>query len=169
LSGPRREGRVAFVGEAEVRDAARRAYDAEEQVLRLMLPRARIEHVGSTAVPGSVTKGDLDICVIVPPADFAAADARLGGCYARNPGSIHTAEFAAFTAEGGAIDVGIQLVAQGSRWDTFVRWRDLLRADPEVRRAYDELKRRYHQKPMDDYRAAKSAFIENTLSRAPLP
>jgi hypothetical protein len=28
--------------------------------------RARVEHIGSTAVPGSLTKGDLDICDIVP-------------------------------------------------------------------------------------------------------
>jgi GrpB-like predicted nucleotidyltransferase (UPF0157 family) len=158
------EERVTFGDEADFREAAHRAYDEHRRALAALLPRARIEHVGSTAVPGSVTKGDLDICVVVEPADFADADALLGGRYRRNPASIHTAEFAAFTADGGAIDVGIQLVAAGSRWDAFVRWRDLLRNDPEARRAYDALKRRYEGKPMDAYRAAKSDFIDRTMS-----
>lgn len=156
--------RVRFGNEADFREAAHRAYGEHRRALAALLPRARMEHVGSTAVPGSVTKGDLDICVIVEPADFADADALLGGRYRRNLGSIHTAEFAAFTAEDDAIDVGIQLVAAGSRWDAFVRWRDLLRSDPGLRRAYDVLKRRYDGKPMDEYRAAKSEFIDAVLS-----
>lgn len=156
--------RVVFGNEEEFRDAARRAYEEHHRTLRPLLPGARIEHVGSTAVPGSVTKGDLDICVIVEPADFSQADALLAGRCARNLGSIHTTSFAAFTVDGGAIDVGIQLVVAGSEWDTFVRWRDLLRSHPALRRAYDELKRRYDGRPMDDYRAAKSTFIGEALS-----
>lgn len=155
--------RVTFGDEADFREAAHRAYGEHRGALAALLPRARMEHVGSTAVPGSITKGDLDICVIVEPADFAEADALLGGRYRRNLGSIHTAEFAAFIVDGGAIDVGIQLVAAESRWDAFVRWRDLLRSDPEVLRAYDVLKRRYEGKPMDEYRAAKSEFIDRTM------
>src|SRR5687767_5045238 len=104
------EERVSFGREEDVRKAAARAFSEHGRVIRTLLPRARVEHVGSTAVPGSVTKGDLDICVIVEPADLPEADALLGGRYRRNLGSIHTAEFAAFTADGGAIDVGIQLV-----------------------------------------------------------
>ncbi|HEU4882417.1 MAG TPA: GrpB family protein [Longimicrobium sp.] len=156
--------RVAFGNEKEFREAARRAYEEHHRALGALLPRARIEHVGSTAVPGSVTKGDLDICVLVDPADFLEADALLAGRCARNHGSIHTTSFAAFTVDGGAIDVGIQLVAAGSEWDTFVRWRDLLRSHPVLRRAYDELKRRYDGGPMDDYRAAKASFIGEALS-----
>lgn len=158
--------RVTFAGEAEFRDAVRLAFDEHRRVIAELLPGARIEHVGSTAVPDSLTKGDLDLCVLVLPGDFAAADSRLAGRYARNTGSIHTAEFAAFTAEGGTVDVGIQLVAAGSEWDTFVRWRDRLRADPALRLAYDALKRRFHGEPMDAYRAAKSAFIHDALARA---
>jgi GrpB-like predicted nucleotidyltransferase (UPF0157 family) len=155
---------VRFGNEEEFRDAARRAYDEHRRTLGALLPRAQIEHVGSTAVPGSVTKGDLDICVIVEPAEFSEADALLAGCCTRNHGSIHTTSFAAFIADGSAIDVGIQLVAAGSEWDTFVLWRDLLRSDPALRHAYDELKRRYDGGPMDEYRAAKSAFIGEALS-----
>lgn len=158
------EERVTFGREESFREAVGDAFADEHRALRALLPRAVIEHVGSTAVPGSLTKGDLDICVVVEPADFSEADRLLGGRCARNLASIHTAEFAAFTAEGYAVPVGIQLVARGSEWDTFVRWRDLLRGDAGLRERYDQLKQRFDQKPMDDYRAAKSAFIQESLS-----
>ena len=45
----------------------------------------------------------------------------------------------------------------------FVAWRDLLNTNPELRAEYDALKRRFEGAPMDDYRAAKSAFIERHL------
>jgi GrpB-like predicted nucleotidyltransferase (UPF0157 family) len=156
--------RVAFGREDTFREAAQGAFAAEHRALLALLPRAVIEHVGSTAVAGSFTKGDLDLCVVVEPADFPASDSLLGGRYARNLESIHTAEFAAFTAEGHAVPVGIQLVARGSEWDTFVRWRDLLRGDAGLRQRYDLLKQRFEQKPMDDYRAARAAFIQESLS-----
>jgi GrpB-like predicted nucleotidyltransferase (UPF0157 family) len=160
--------RVVFGREERFREAAGRAFREHGRALAALLPAARTEHVGSTAVPGSLTKGDLDICVIVPPADFAEADALLGGRHTRNLGSIHTAEFAAFTVDDEAIDVGIQLVAAGSAWDTFVRWRELLRADADLRRAYDDLKRRHEGRPMDEYRSAKSDFIQGAISRHPV-
>jgi GrpB-like predicted nucleotidyltransferase (UPF0157 family) len=161
------EERVAFGHEEAYRETARHSFDEHRRAIEALLPWARIEHVGSTGVPGSVTKGDLDICVLVEPAGFAEADARMASRYTRNLASIHTDEFAAFTVERGAIDVGIQLVATGSMWDTFVRWRDLLRRDPALRRAYDALKRGYEGRPMDEYRAAKAAFIEESLSHHP--
>ncbi len=52
---------------------------------------------------------------------------------------------ASFTAPAeDGIDVGVQLVPEGSADERlFVGWRDRLRADPELRARYDELKRRH--------------------------
>jgi GrpB-like predicted nucleotidyltransferase (UPF0157 family) len=116
---------VAFGREADFREAARHVFDAHRSAIEALLPRARIEHVGSTAVPGSVTKGDLDVCVIVEPAGFSEADARMASRYT------------------------------------------MLRRDRALRRAYDALKRGYDGRPMDEYRAAKAAFIEEALARHP--
>ena len=59
------------------------------------------------------------------------------------------------------IDVGVQLVPAGSADERhFVGRRDRLRADPELRARYDELKRRHQGDGMDAYRAAKEALIQ---------
>lgn len=132
-------------------------------VLRELLPDARIDHVGSTAVSGSVTKGDLDVCVAVPSDHFAAADEWLATRFARNLGSDRTDDFSAFSGSVRGVDVGVQLVVQGSPSDTFVAWRDLLTSDDRIRAAYDDLKRSFEGRSMEAYRAAKAAFIRTHL------
>lgn len=155
--------RVRFGSEADFRDDVAAAYEAVGGMLRELLPNACLNHVGSTAVPGSVTKGDLDICVLVSGETFAAADAALAAAMARNEGSDRSPTFSAFSTAACGVDVGVQLVVEGSPDDMFVAWRDLMRARPDLREQYDALKRRFEGAAMDDYRAAKSAFIERHL------
>ncbi len=47
----------------------------------------------------------------------------------------------------------------------FERFLKLLRADPEVRRAYNDLKLNWNLRSMNDYRAAKVEFIEKALKK----
>ncbi|HEX7027032.1 MAG TPA: GrpB family protein, partial [Gammaproteobacteria bacterium] len=54
---------VFFVPEAAVREKIARRFDHVKRQLLGLLPLADIQHVGSTAIPGSFTKGDLDIQV----------------------------------------------------------------------------------------------------------
>lgn len=155
--------RVHFGAEADCREDVAAAYEVVGGMLRELLPHACLNHVGSTAVPGSLTKGDLDICVLVSEAAFAAADAALAGVLARNDGSDRTPTFSAFSTAACGVEVGVQLAVEGSADDMFVAWRDLMRARPDLREQYDALKRRFEGAAMDDYRAAKSAFIERHL------
>jgi GrpB-like predicted nucleotidyltransferase (UPF0157 family) len=63
-------------------------------VLVARLPAtADVRHIGATAVPDCLTKGDLDIVVRVPSDDFADADTALATLFARNEGSIRTEGF----------------------------------------------------------------------------
>jgi len=48
-------------------------FERAAAALFVLVPFAAVEHVGSTAVPGSATKGDLDILVRVDRADFENA------------------------------------------------------------------------------------------------
>ncbi len=159
------EGPAHFAPEEAFRDDVAAAYAEVGAELRALLPHACLNHVGSTAVPGSLTKGDLDVCVCVSAAAFAAADQALAHAFARNEGSTRTPTFAAFECSVHGVPVGVQLVVEGSADDVFVAWRDLLRADPELRAEYDTLKRRFEGAPMERYREAKSAFIEARLGR----
>ena len=108
-----------------------------------MLPEADIQHVGSTAIPDSLTKGDLDIQVRVPLDLFPLAVQRLGTQYHLNEGSIRTDTFAAFQDDTTAPPLGVQLSAIGSLEGFFWTLRDVFRTDPVLQRAYDALKQQY--------------------------
>ena len=152
---------VHFLPEEAFRAEVDATWAREAACLRVLVPGADVQHVGSTAVPGTLTKGDLDLQVRVEPGSFAAAERALGGAYAWNTGSSHLPGiFAAFCAPVGSMDVGVQLTAIGSEVDTFWRFREVLRARPDLRHAYDNLKRGHQGGSMAVYRAAKGAFFE---------
>jgi phosphate uptake regulator len=50
-----------------------------------------------------------------------------------------------------------------TRSDTFLEWRQLLERDDEIRRRYDDLKRRFEGGSMEAYREAKARFIADCL------
>ena len=135
-------------------------------ILRARLPAsADIRHIGATAIPDCLTKGDLDIVVRVMPEDFPAADAVLGGLNARNDGSIRTATFAAFCDEASAPPLGIQLTTIGGACDDFHVFAQRMAARPERVARYNTLKRWHDGQPMDTYRAAKARFIAEILAQ----
>lgn len=154
---------VRFLSYEEVRERAEAAFREHHARLSVLLPYADIQHVGSTAIPGARTKGDLDIQVRVPPERFAEAEALLAGHYARNEGSERTPAFSSFQDETLPVPLGIQLTAMGGSHDFFSRARDLLRADPELVAEYDALKARWEGRPMEAYREEKSAFFAKLL------
>ena len=152
---------IPLVREEEIRGRVAAIFGRRRGELEALLPGARIEHVGSTAVPGSLTKGDLDICVIVSGEEFGPASRVLAERLEIHQPENWSATLASFTAPGeDGIDVGVQLVPAGSADERhFVGWRDRLRADFELRARYDELKRRQQADGIDAYRAAKERLI----------
>jgi GrpB-like predicted nucleotidyltransferase (UPF0157 family) len=154
---------VRFSNDPAVFAKAERLFDRVAKRLAAALPAAGIAHVGSTAIPGSLTKGDLDIVVRVSASDFPRAEALLATKFERNIGSFHSHELASFVDASTDPELGVQLVVAGSKLDHFVLWRDRLASDAELRRAYDELKRRFEGQAMDAYREAKARFIAECL------
>ncbi|HEX3359749.1 MAG TPA: GrpB family protein [Solirubrobacterales bacterium] len=153
---------IALVREEEIRERVAAIFARRRAELEEMLPGARVEHVGSTAVPGSLTKGDLDICVIVEGAEFEPASRTLAERFQIHQPENWSPTLASFIAPSeDGIGVGVQLVPAGSPDErSFVGWRDRLRADPELRARYDELKQRHQADGMDAYRAAKERLIQ---------
>jgi GrpB-like predicted nucleotidyltransferase (UPF0157 family) len=150
-------------------DAARAAAQALfDQTLpelrRILPPSADIRHVGATAIPGCLTKGDLDIVVRVPADDFATAEAALAQHFARNTGSVHSENFAAFEASQLRPHLGIQLTAMGGPQDFFHTFMERLAAHPALLARYNDIKRTFDGQSMAHYRAAKGAFIRKVLS-----
>jgi GrpB-like predicted nucleotidyltransferase (UPF0157 family) len=153
------DDKVHFVREDEVRAAVDLLWRSERKKLLRLLPGADVQHVGSTAVPGSLTRGDLDIQVRVPAADFDAAEAVLASHYQRNDRSDRATSFASFTDEKAAPPLGVQLTAIDGPQDRFHRFRDVLRAHPQLREAYDALKLGWEGRPRAGYRAEQAAFF----------
>jgi uncharacterized protein len=104
--------------EAEIRAAARAAFESHRDQVRKLLPDAEVEHVGATSVPGALTKGDLDLLVRVEPGRFEPAVAAMRGAYAIHQPENWTQTFASFVdPEAGEVPVGVQLAVAGSAED----------------------------------------------------
>src|SRR5262245_17533537 len=98
-------------------DSAREAAEAlfavvASELISVLPASAEVLHVGATAVPGCLTKGDLDIVVRVDRMDFAASEALLAKRFSRNVGSIKTDEFAAFEDADRSPHLGVQLTTK---------------------------------------------------------
>ncbi|MGP3561351.1 GrpB family protein [Geobacillus sp. BK01] len=150
---------VSFLLSNQIRERAERVFsEHQERILRL-LPKADVQHVGSTAIPNSLTKGDVDLQVRVPESMFAEAIEKLSTLYKVNEGSVRTDSFCAFYDETADLPLGVQLTAIGSELDLFWKFRDVLLANDRYRVEYDELKKQYEGKNMEEYRQAKQRFF----------
>ena len=129
-------------------------------------PSTPSDAVGSTAIAGSLTKGDLDIRVRVTGRQFPAADLALSRVYARNLQSTRTRAFSAFESTDEGMSVGVQLTVKGSPLDLFWKLREVLKLRPDLRRAFDDLKLQFQGASMEDYREAKSAFFRRVRRTA---
>jgi GrpB-like predicted nucleotidyltransferase (UPF0157 family) len=154
---------VRFSNAPHVFASADRLFKEVAWKLAHVIPAAEIHHIGSTAIPGTLTKGDLDVLVRVSAEDFRVAEAALERMFRRNTGSFRSEAFAAFLDHSTEPDLGVQLVVRDGEADTFLVWRERLESDPELRRQYDDLKRRFEGKSMDEYREAKAQFISERL------
>lgn len=60
--------------------------------------------------------------------------------------------------------MAIQLTVEGGAHDNFLDFLERLRASASLRAEYNELKRSFDGRDMDEYRYAKAVFIERVLS-----
>jgi GrpB-like predicted nucleotidyltransferase (UPF0157 family) len=156
---------MQFRPEKENREAVAAAFEEHREAIAELLPAAQVEHIGATAVPGALTKGDLDLLVRVPGSDFEAAAGALRGRYAVNQPENWSSQFASFEQEpAGEIPVGVQLVIAGSRDDAlFVEWRERLRGDAQLLERFNAFKRGQTDAGPGEYIEAKARFIEAEL------
>jgi 2-amino-4-hydroxy-6-hydroxymethyldihydropteridine diphosphokinase len=147
------------------------AFEAEARRIReKMGPLAvRVEHVGSTAVPGLVAKAIIDIQVSVP--DVGALDSfrvpleQLA--YAYDPDDrFPTYPFFRYPAEGPRLH-HLHVAQVGSIEEIeHIEFRDRLRADPVIAHLYRDLKQELARRYFADrvsYSNSKGGFIHRVL------
>jgi GrpB-like predicted nucleotidyltransferase (UPF0157 family) len=136
------------------------------EVLKI-LPTSRIEHVGSSSIPGSISKGDLDVVVSVSKGHLDSSIQKILGIgYAEKKDTLRTDELCMLTTEKYDHDVAIQLIAEGSEFENFILFRDQLRMNPSLVEEYNHIKLFHQSSAPDDYREAKAKFIYRVLEAA---
>ncbi|HYK52060.1 MAG TPA: GrpB family protein [Candidatus Eremiobacteraceae bacterium] len=154
---------MRFIASESIATEANVIYERHRDIVRSLIPTARVEHIGATAIPTALTKGDVDLLVVVDPKVFAEAEAVLAQRYERNEGSERSATFAAFIDPEGAIPVGLQLVADGSPDEVAFRAAQTRLKEPSTLARYNRLKERFRGKSPDKYLEAKASFIAELL------
>jgi len=141
-----------------------RCFIKAESLVQTTLPYAEIIHVGSTAIPGCLTKGDIDILVRVKPSDFPNALDQLDAILVRSNRNDSTDDYAEFDYVGDDVTVSVQLVSVGGANDGFFcKVPLILNQDKEALQKYNELKTAFNGCDMETYRQAKSKFIESLI------
>lgn len=133
-------------------------------------PPARIEHVGSTSVPGLPAKPVIDIDVVIPSrADLPEAIARLAALGYAHQGDLGITSRESFKRPPDAPPQNLYVCAADSpELRRHVTFRDYLRAHPNDARRYAELKRDLaarHVTDIDGYVNGKADFIKSILGK----
>jgi GrpB-like predicted nucleotidyltransferase (UPF0157 family) len=136
--------------------------------------RLRVEHIGSSSVPGCGGKGYVDLMVVYPSGQLSTAKSVLQELgFQRQQGRDPFPEerpmrVGSVEYEGRRFPIQVHVIASDSaEVDIMLGFRDSLRADPALVRAYEEEKRAIlKQGVLDgvDYAEKKSKFVEVTLA-----
>lgn len=162
-------GRVRLVPYAE---AWKELFEEEKRRLKKAVGRhvISIEHVGSTSIPGLISKPILDIGIAVD--DFEAARVTISpieelGYQFRGEYGIPRRHY---FVKGHARTHHIHVLETTSRdWKTLILFRDYLKQHPEAKEAYQNLKQKLAARfPLDrsSYQDGKAALIQQTLEKA---
>jgi GrpB-like predicted nucleotidyltransferase (UPF0157 family)/inorganic pyrophosphatase len=143
-------------------------FQTEKEKLREIFGSAalNIEHIGSTAVEGLLSKPIVDIAVMIENHKDADAFTELVAQIGYTFHSLSTERH--FYTKGNPVEyhVSIAYADQGGFWERQILFRDYLRTHPETRDEYAKLKEDFLRKDPtggDEYIEGKSEFIKNIL------
>jgi GrpB-like predicted nucleotidyltransferase (UPF0157 family) len=128
----------------------------------------RMEHVGSTAVPGLAAKPIIDMDVVLASsADLAQAIRLLADLGYVHEGDLGVSGREAFRCPSGAARHHLYVLTEGApELHRHIAFRDALRADAALRDEYAQLKRLLAAQYPDDrkaYTQGKSTFIKAVI------
>jgi GrpB-like predicted nucleotidyltransferase (UPF0157 family) len=177
------------IGPYERRAAAVRPWDPRFEIaaarvtaiVHTVRPELEIEHIGSTAVPGLPGKGIIDLGTEADPAEIPAITTDLYGLgFGPQPGpapwpATRPMLVGSIILDGEELRIHFHVQPHGTGdLDKDIRFRDALRADPELRDGYARVKAGIAGPgggPVDaaHYQAEKGVWILEVFDRLGIP
>lgn len=125
---------------------------------------SRVEHIGSTAIVGALTKGDIDLYVEVPADAHAEAISAIEALGFRIKNGTHRDTELCMLENPDIDNLALQVVARGSKYEFFLSFRDALNNSRYLVEQYNSLKLGCTGMTPEQYREYKSLFIQSVLS-----
>ncbi len=139
-------------------------FNSYQKDISTLLPFAKIEHIGSSAIPNAISKGDLDIYIEVMPEQFEFAIEQLKTLnFIEKQNILRTDELCMLESLNND-DVAFQVVVAGSVFTFFLTFRNKLIDSPLSVKEYNQLKLECSHLDHDQYRTIKSDFINRVLN-----
>jgi GrpB-like predicted nucleotidyltransferase (UPF0157 family) len=140
------------------------AFEGERARLAPLLEGAEIHHIGSTAVPGLAAKPIIDMIAVVDSFELPIARlvADAGYQYPRAFNATLTKRRFLCYPRADWRTHHMHLIDDPDELTRYLRFRDRLRADPELARQYETLKRELaerHRHDREAYTEGKSEFV----------
>lgn len=155
-------------------------FDAAARLIEMIgrdLPGVTVDHVGSTSVRGLRSKDVIDLAIETQPGRMDAAKRRLQELgFSKQFGPEPFSEdrplrLGSIEHAGKHFRIHAHVVpAESGELEEMQRFRDLLRTDPDLQRAYVAEKERIIKAGIldgVDYARAKSTFVRNTIGLPP--
>ncbi len=143
-------------------------FKALEEKLRILLPAASVEHIGSTSVPDLPAKDVIDVLVGVEEDEWSDALGILVGNDFDCEGHREGHAWLSFPdREDRKVVVHLVLIG-GRQWKRRTAFRDILRRDAQARMQYLSIKREATHRTADwgTYTAHKASVVTQILDRA---
>lgn len=155
---------MVFLEPEQYQQRCAQLFNSYQKDISTLLPFAKIEHIGSSAIPNAISKGDLDIYIEVKPDQFKFAIERLKTLnFIEKQNTLRTHELCMLESLN-KDDVAFQIVVTDSIFTFFLTFKNKLISSPKLVNEYNELKLQCSHLDPDQYRTIKSDFINRVLN-----
>ncbi len=151
---------MKLIESSEIYSIALKHFEQWKSIFKTEFPHASFEHIGSTAIKGALTKGDIDFYLEVEVSKHKQVVNRLLELgFSIKPDTHRDTNLCMVNND----DFAIQVVSKGSKYEFFKHFRDKINQDPNSLKQYNALKISAKNLSEEDYRKIKSTFIESLL------
>ncbi|MDX8162399.1 GrpB family protein [Acinetobacter sp. 22301] len=155
---------MIFLEPEQYQQRCTQLFNSYQKEISTLLPFAKIEHIGSSAIPNAISKGDLDIYIEVIPEQFEFAIEQLKTLnFIEKQNTLRTHELCMLESLNND-DVAFQIVVTDSVFTFFLAFKNKLINSPTLVNEYNQLKLQCSHLDPDQYRTIKSDFINRVLN-----